>query len=67
MFEVTYEVGAMEPIHPDLRVASRFRESGLGNCGFGCKIYSDPMSDVTVLAHNRSYGCEKFYVWGLPK
>lgn len=68
MIEVTYEVGSHEPIHPDLRVAGRFKETCFGNaCEFGCKVYTDPVSAVRVLAHNSSYGCPKKYVWGLPK
>lgn len=56
---VTYEVSINEPIHPDPQVASRFREVALGNCGYGCKIYADPLSAVRVLAHNSAYGCRK--------
>lgn len=63
MFDITptptYETSVNEPIHPDLEVASRFREKYLSNCEFGCKIYSDPKSAVLVLAHNSNYGCRK--------
>jgi hypothetical protein len=57
--EVTYEVASDEPLHPDPSVVARMREFALGDCGFGCKIYADPKSNVKVLAHNRSYGCPK--------
>lgn len=56
---VTYEVGSDEHLHPDLSIAVRMEEVAIGNCGFGCKIYADPLSSVTVLAHNSSYGCPK--------
>lgn len=56
----TYEVSGTEPLHPDPNVASRMREAEIDNtCGFGCKIYADPRSNVRVLAHNRTYGCPK--------
>jgi len=57
--EVTYEVASNEPLHPDPEVASRMQEFALGDCGYGCKIYADPRSNVKVLAHNSSYGCPK--------
>lgn len=58
--QLTYEVGISEPLHPDPMVASRFVEIGIDNsCGFGCKIYADPMSSVLVLAHNSAYGCRR--------
>lgn len=53
----TYEVGINEPLHPDLDVALRLEEFGVSGCPFGCKIYKDPKSAMTVLAHNRIYGC----------
>lgn len=56
---ITYEVSGDEFLHPDLSIAMRMVESGIGNCGFGCKIYADPLSSVRVLGHNRSYGCKK--------
>lgn len=56
---VTYEVSINEPLHPDPTVATRMREFALGDCGFGCKVYADPRSDVRVLAHNSTYGCRK--------
>lgn len=56
---ITYEVGGTESLHPDLNIAARMREIALGDCEFGCKIYADPLSNVRVLAHNRSYGCPK--------
>lgn len=55
----TYEVSSGEPIHPDPAVAARFREADIGDCGYGCKIYADPRSNVRVLAHHRVYGCRK--------
>jgi hypothetical protein len=57
--EITYEVSHTEPIHPDPQVACRFREFAIGNCGYGCKIYKDPLSEVKVLAHNSNYGCRR--------
>lgn len=54
----TYETGIDEPIHPDPKVAARFREENISDCPNGCKIYSDPLSDVLVLAHNWNYGCK---------
>ena len=55
---VTYEVSGDQPLHPDPDVVSRMREIAISNdCGFGCKIYADPLSNVRVLAHNRNYGC----------
>ena len=60
MDDVTYEVGHNEPLHPDPAIASRMMEVGISNsCGFGCKIYKDPLSRVRVLAHNSNYGCRK--------
>jgi hypothetical protein len=59
MDEITYEVGVNEPVHPDLSIALRMREHAMSNCEFGCKIYADPLSRVRVLAHNRTYGCNK--------
>lgn len=57
---ITYTVGGTEPLHPDPEIASRMREIGINNyCGYGCKVYADPKSNVRVLAHNRSYGCPK--------
>lgn len=53
----TYETGIDEPIHPDPEVAARFREEFIADCPNGCKVYSDPRSDVLVLAHNSNYGC----------
>lgn len=53
----TYETGIDEPLHPDPQVAARFREEHISDCVNGCKIYSDPRSDVLVLAHNSNYGC----------
>jgi len=57
--QITYEVSSNESLHPDPTVVNRMRESGLGDCGYGCKIYSDPLSSVNILAHNRIYGCPK--------
>lgn len=57
--KVTYEVSHTEPVHPDPTVRSRFIEVAIGKCGFGCKIYADPRSNVKVLAHNSAYGCRK--------
>jgi hypothetical protein len=57
--EITVEVSHNEPLHPDLMVCSRMMEVGLSNCKHGCKIYKDPWSNYTVLAHNSSYGCTK--------
>lgn len=58
--EVTYEVSHNQPLHPDPQIAGRMYEIGLSNrCDFGCKIYADPWSNVRVLAHNSSYGCNK--------
>lgn len=54
----TYETGIDEPIHPDPQVAARFREEYISDCPNGCKVYSDPLSDVLVLAHNWNYGCK---------
>lgn len=59
MPRVTYEVGSIEDLHPDMGVASRLVEVAIGDCGFGCKIYADPLSSVRILAHNRAYGCTK--------
>lgn len=57
---ITYTVSGDEPIHPDPSVRARMREIGLNNdCGYGCKVYADPLSNVRVLAHNRSYGCQQ--------
>lgn len=57
---VTYEVGSMEVMHPDPDVRARMREVGMTKtCGYGCKIYGDPLSNVRVLAHNSAYGCPK--------
>ena len=53
----TYEVGSKEALHPDPTVVARMRESGIGHNEFGCKIYSDPLSNVKVLAHHSVYGC----------
>ncbi|MFL6416804.1 MAG: hypothetical protein ACJ74Y_14165 [Bryobacteraceae bacterium] len=57
--QITYVAGPSEPLHPDPEVASRFREVGMSDCLFGCKIYGDPRSNVCVLKHNRIYGCPK--------
>ena len=57
---VTYEVGTDEPVHKDPAIASRFTEVRISNeCGYGCKVYGDPKSNVRVLAHNSAYGCRK--------
>ena len=56
---VTYEVGTDQHLHPDSSVCVRMEEVAIGNCGFGCKIYADPRSNLTVLAHNSSYGCNR--------
>jgi len=57
---ITYTVGGNEPLHPDPEVCARMREIGINNdCGYGCKVYADPRSNVRVLAHNSSYGCTK--------
>lgn len=55
--EITYVVSHNEPLHPDIHVAARMMEIGLSTCKQGCKIYKDPWSNVTVLAHNSAYGC----------
>lgn len=58
--DVTYEVSGDQPLHPDPDVVSRMHEVAINMaCGFGCKIYADPRSNVRVLAHNRSYGCRQ--------
>lgn len=54
---ITYEVSGTEPLHPDPDVVARMREVALHNCGFGCKIYGDPRSNVRVVGHNAAYGC----------
>lgn len=60
MDNITYEVGGKERLHPDPTVVARMREVGMTKtCGYGCKIYGDPRSNVRVLAHNSSYGCPK--------
>lgn len=56
---VTYETGIDEQLHRDPAVASRFIESAMSNCEYGCKIYADPKSRVNVLGHNGTYGCKK--------
>jgi hypothetical protein len=57
--DITYTTGVDEPVHPDPAVASRFVEVGITlDCGYGCKIYADPLSRVNVLGHNRTYGCK---------
>jgi hypothetical protein len=57
---ITYTVGGTEPVHPDPDVRARMREVGIDNtCGFGCKVYADPLSNVRVLAHNSAYGCRQ--------
>lgn len=57
--DITYEVGINEPLHPDLSIALRMNEFAMSDCEYGCKIYKDPRSGVKVLAHNRTYGCDK--------
>lgn len=55
---ITYEVGVDQPVHKDPTIAARFREVRIDNrCGYGCKVYGDPRSNVRVLAHNSAYGC----------
>lgn len=54
---ITYETGTDEPLHPDFTVAARLIEVAISDCEYGCKIYADPRSNVTVLGHNRLYGC----------
>lgn len=56
---MTYTVGHAEPLHPDPTVVNRMREVAIGECGFGCKVYADPLSAVRVLAHNSNYGCRQ--------
>lgn len=55
--DFTYETGIDELLHPDQRVSSRFIEIAMSDCYYGCKIYADPLSNVTVLGHNATYGC----------
>lgn len=55
----TYEVSSTEQLHPDPTVVARLREVAIGDCGFGCKIYGDPLSNVRIFAHNSAYGCPK--------
>lgn len=57
--KIAYVVSHNEPLHPDPLIAGRMMEVGLSNCKFGCKIYADPWSDLRVVAHNSSYGCNK--------
>lgn len=58
--DITYEVSGNEPLHPDPQIASRMTEAAIYMaCGYGCKIYADPMSKVRVLAHNSAYGCKR--------
>jgi hypothetical protein len=59
--QFTYEVGVNEQLHPDMFVAARMVEAEMSNCQYGCKIYQDPRSNVRVLAHNRTYGCNKTF------
>lgn len=55
---VTYSVSSTEPLHSDASVVVRMVEVGISrSCGFGCKIYADPRSNVRVLAHASAYGC----------
>jgi hypothetical protein len=61
--EPTYETGTDEPIHPDFMVASRFIEVAMSDCEYGCKIYADPRSNVKVLGHNKTYGCNVTSSW----
>lgn len=56
---ITYEVSGSEAIHPDLDVVLRMEEIGISNCGYGCKVYADPRSNLRVLSHNSAYGCPK--------
>lgn len=56
--KVTYETATDQPMHPDFMIASRFIEVGMSDCSYGCKIYADPRSNVKVLAHNKTYGCD---------
>jgi len=57
---ITYEVSTKEPIHPDPDVVARMREVAIDNrCGYGCKVYADPLSNVRVLGHNSNYGCRR--------
>ena len=53
----TDEVATNEPVHPDRAVRRRLVEFALSDCPFGCKIYKDPRSNFTVLAHSAVYGC----------
>lgn len=58
--DITYEVSGNQPLHPDPEICSRMLEVALTKtCGYGCKIYADPRSNVRVLGHNRNYGCPK--------
>lgn len=59
--DFTYEVSLAkhERVHPDPGVAMRFKEVGISNCPYGCKIYGDPLSAVRVLVHSPVYGCNK--------
>ena len=54
---VTYETSHNEPVHPDPTVRARLKEVAIGDCAHGCKIYSDPLSAVMILAHSAVYGC----------
>lgn len=55
----TIEASVNERPHPDESISFRLREVALSDCEFGCKIYADPHSNYTVLAHSATYGCRK--------
>lgn len=59
--QFTYEVGVDEQLHPDPQIAARLFEAEMSDCKYGCKIYADSRSAVRVLAHNRTYGCNKTF------
>lgn len=55
----TFEASVGELPHPDMTVVSRLVEVAIGDCQHGCKIYADPLSNYTVLAHSAVYGCRR--------
>ena len=53
------ERGIDEPLVDDSEIRGRISECTISDCQFGCKYYHDPVTDLVVLGHQRSYGCKR--------